>query len=160
MKNKLLNWLSEKKIVDISRVSHNKSIEDVYRSCEPVKIEFADGKAIFVTVDEGKGNLLLFDYESVLHNQDLFGPFQHWSLISDKYCLPCNASRIQGIANPSHAEYDGWYEFCGVCIHGISDEPVCIGTHLTCERLMGLRVLPLPQTTNDLVFYDFNVTEV
>lgn len=45
-------------------------------------------------------------------------------------------------------------EFCGRCLSGVAEEPVCIGTNLTDERILGLWVLSLPQTTRDLVFHD------
>lgn len=126
---------------------HPKSINHCF---QPIKLEMMDGEAFFLTVDEGKGNLISFPYSVVVASRPkVFGEFVLLEVDTKVlFGLPdCESfGLIKGVnvLSQKMEDYlpDDYFSVCGLKFISESGMAFSVGTHLTDLRLAGLWLVP------------------
>lgn len=157
--DELLDWaarLPDRRLLRIARLLDDPSDQpsDINQSFEPLLIEVEGDEAVFMTVDEGKGNLLIRPYSAVrasrpavfgeyspieIDSQALFG-----SLSLDAFGIIKSVTVLSGNQDGLPPDY---FSACGLKVRSQTGFEFAVGTHLTELRLAGLWVVPTSEVS-------------
>jgi hypothetical protein len=157
----VIGWAAQlpgKRIAQIARLLDDPDDRpaDINRSFEPLLVDVGD-EPVFLTLDEGKGNVLVYPYSLVQASRSkVFGGYYPVEIDSEAlFGSPDFESfgLIRSVAVLSLADRDladDYFSVCGLLISSEIGSTFAIGTHLTELRVLGLWLLPAKELSPEV----------
>ena len=148
LNHKLGSQLIGQKIQYITRLMVLEPEDELRMESGPLLMETSNSSRLYISVDEGKGNILFFDASEVTEPindkiNEFTYKYQIFNQDNDRSIFPFlleqPISNLEIISRPY--EYFDFYSMCGLRLTFAPGQSICIGAYLTDLKLPDVWVL-------------------
>ncbi|WP_445630535.1 hypothetical protein [Nostoc sp. DSM 114167] len=145
---KLIHRIINDRIKFITRLTSLEPQDELRTELGSILLETYSGTRLYIDVDEGMANILLFDasdpsqpinqnIKAITYKYFIFPRMEGQDSLASLLVQPI--SDIEVISRDN--EYYGFYSMCGFRLNFPNSKSLCIGTYLTADKIPGAWIL-------------------